>query len=499
MNVVLYMRYSSDKQTEQSIEGQNRVCLEFCQREKYNIVGKYIDRATSAFKDADKRSEFQRMIKDSSKGNFDAVVVYKLDRFARNRYDSATYKAKLKRNGVKLISATENISDNPEGIILESVLEGMAEFYSQELSQKVKRGMNENALKHKSLGGQIPLGYKSVDKKLVIDESTAHIVKEAFELYVQDIPVVKICEMFNAKGYRTSTGGEFNKSSFARLLKNKKYLGILTFHGQEIPNAVPKIIDEELFNKASEKIVEISKAPARNKTKVDYILSGKLFCGHCGAPMCGMSGTSRTGEKHYYYSCLNHRKGSCDKKNNLKEKLEQYVIEDTYNLLTPEIIDQIAEIAVKECERIAKDESNVIQLQKEIRECDSKLNNLLRALETTPNVEILAKRIEALEQAKKGLEKQLAQESHSVILLEKEQVVWWLNQFLDGDVEDIEFRKRLVNLLVNRIDVYDEDNEVKIKITYNCIGNNETLSSSHLTDNGQPVKKINDATCVILY
>ena len=171
----LYLRYSSSNQTEQSIEGQMHVCQDFCKRHNIRIVEMYIDRATSASKDIEKRVEFLKMIKDSEKGNFNAVIVYKLDRFARSRYDSATYKYRLKRNGVQLISATENITQDPEGIILESVLEGMAEFYSAELSQKINRGMRESVMKHNSIGGAIPLGYKTVDKKLVIDETTAPI------------------------------------------------------------------------------------------------------------------------------------------------------------------------------------------------------------------------------------------------------------------------------------------------------------------------------------
>ena len=116
MDVVLYMRYSSDRQNEQSIEGQHRKCKQFCEANGYNIVDVYIDRALSAFHDTAKRIDFQRMIADSDKRQWQGVVVYKLDRFARNRYDSATYKAKLKKNGVRVISATENLSDNPEGV-----------------------------------------------------------------------------------------------------------------------------------------------------------------------------------------------------------------------------------------------------------------------------------------------------------------------------------------------------------------------------------------------
>lgn len=179
----LYLRYSSNSQTEQSIEGQRRVCLEYCERHGITCVAQYEDRVTSASHDSQRRHSFLKMIQDAERHPWDAVIVYKLDRFARNRYDSATYKAKLKKAGVKLVSATENLSDNPESIILESVLEGMAEFYSAELSQKIHRGLRESALKCNFAGGQIPLGYKIVNKKFVVDDVTAPIVKEAFELY----------------------------------------------------------------------------------------------------------------------------------------------------------------------------------------------------------------------------------------------------------------------------------------------------------------------------
>ncbi len=156
MKAVIYARYSSDNQREESIEGQLRECKEYAQRNGILVLQSYIDRALSA--KTDNRPEFQRMIRDSAKGLFDTVLVWKLDRFARNRYDSAHYKSQLRKNGVKVISATESIADGPEGIILESMLEGMAEYYSAELAQKVNRGMRENALKARSNGGTIPAG-----------------------------------------------------------------------------------------------------------------------------------------------------------------------------------------------------------------------------------------------------------------------------------------------------------------------------------------------------
>ena len=157
MKGVIYARYSSDNQREESIEGQLRECKEYAERNDITILGTYIDRALSA--KTDNRPEFQHMIKDSAKGLFDVVLVWKLDRFARNRYDSARYKNLLKKNGVKVISARENISEGSEGIILEAMLEGYAEYYSAELSEKVIRGLTDNALKCKYNGGTVPMGY----------------------------------------------------------------------------------------------------------------------------------------------------------------------------------------------------------------------------------------------------------------------------------------------------------------------------------------------------
>ena len=180
MTAVIYARYSSDNQREESIEGQIRECTAYAEKNDLTVVKHYIDRAISA--KTDNRPEFQQMIKDSDKKLFDIVLVWKLDRFARNRYDSARYKTQLKKNSVKLVSATEIISEGPEGIILESVLEGYAEYYSADLSEKVIRGMTENALKGKFTGGAIPFGYTiNADRHFEIDPMTAPFVAETFQ------------------------------------------------------------------------------------------------------------------------------------------------------------------------------------------------------------------------------------------------------------------------------------------------------------------------------
>lgn len=165
MNIVIYARFSSHSQNEQSIEGQLKTCYDYALKNGYTVINEYIDRAISG--KTDNLPEFQKMIEDSGKGQFSGILVYQLDRFARNRYDSATYKAKLKKNGVRVYSARENITDDASGILVEGLLESMAEYYSAELSQKIKRGIDISASKCLYFGGGVPLGFYIDDDKKI--------------------------------------------------------------------------------------------------------------------------------------------------------------------------------------------------------------------------------------------------------------------------------------------------------------------------------------------
>lgn len=493
MDVVLYLRYSSDRQTEQSIEGQQRVCTEFCKQHGYKVVGRYVDRATSAFKDTEKRTEFNRMIKDSDKQLWQGVIVYKLDRFARNRYDSATYKARLKKNGVKVISATENISDNPEGVILEAVLEGMAEFYSKELSQKITRGMRESAYKCSSVGGTIPLGYKIVDKKYVIDEPSAQIVREAFDLYAAGKPITEICRIFNGKGYHTARGGAFNKNSFHMMFRNERYIGTYMYDDIKIENGIPPIVDVETFQKVQNRISLNKRAPARGKAKTKYLLAQKLFCGHCGAPMIGECGTGKRGGVYHYYTCSTRKRyQSCDKTNLRKEYIERIVAETAMSLLTPERIEMIADAAIKQNRADIENNSLVPGLESELKDIDKRIANLIRMVERGVDSEPLTARLKELSSLKKDIERRLTAARADVIVLDKVVVVGWLSQFLNGSIEDEEFRGRLIDLLVNSVTVWDEpDGSYKMTLVYNLFEKSPqtrivTGAGSDLTSNGSP-------------
>ena len=289
MTGVIYARYSSDNQREESIEGQLRECKVFAEKNGIDVVGTYIDRALSA--KTDNRPDFQKMIKDSAKKQFDCVIVWKLDRFARNRYDSAHYKSILKKNGVRVLSATEAISQGAEGIILESVLEGMAEYYSAELAEKVIRGQTENALSCRFNGGTVPIGFKiNEERKFEIDTETAPYVLDAFKKYEEGITMQEIADDLNAKGVRNNRGTKLNINAISTMLSNRRYMGEYYYRDIVIPDGIPAIVPKDLFLRVQERMSKNKNSPARYRADEHYILSTKLYCGKCMTFMVGESG-----------------------------------------------------------------------------------------------------------------------------------------------------------------------------------------------------------------
>ena len=468
IDVCLYLRFSSERQREQSIEGQLRDCRAYCKFNRYRIVAIYVDRALTARKDVEKRLHFQQMISDSDKKPWEYVIVWKLDRFARNRTDSALFKFRLRKNGVRVRSATESISEKPEGIILEAVLEGMAEFYSADLSQKITRGMRESALKCHSIGGHVPLGYKIEDHRLVIDPATAHIVQEAFQLYANGETVAEICRIFNAKGYRTAKGVEFNRNSFKSMFRNERYIGIYTYKDIRIEDGVPAIIDKELFDTVRRRLSVNAEAPARGKAKVDYLLAGKLFCGHCGGSMNGESGTSKTGTIHNYYTCYTRkRQRSCDKKPLRKEWIEQVVAQDAIALMTDEVIEELADMAMAQTDQDLKENTRIPELTERKKEIEQGIANITKAIEKGIASETLMERLVELEKDKKDLLRQLAEEEKYVVRIDRDQIVFWLGKFKNGNIEDESFKRIIIDLIVNSVTVWDEPDGFRITTAYN--------------------------------
>lgn len=320
MKAVIYARYSSDSQREESIEGQIRECTAFAEKNGMTVLKHYIDRAYSA--KTDNRPEFQRMICDSKEKLFDVILVWKLDRFARNRYDSANYKNILKKNGVRVVSANEPISDSSEGILLEAMLEGFAEYFSADLAEKVSRGLTENALKCKFNGGNPTIGFMvSKEQEILIDPVKAPFVRTAFEMYDDGSTMSQICDFLNEHNVMNSRGKPHTINSVSKILKNRRYIGEYCYRDVVIPNGIPAIVPEDLFNRVQEKIEKNKKTPARNKADVEYLLTTKLFCGHCGAYMCGESGRGHSGKNYHYYKCVSVKK----KRTNCKKKQSQKI------------------------------------------------------------------------------------------------------------------------------------------------------------------------------
>ena len=470
MTAVIYARYSSDNQREESIEGQIRECTAYAEKNDITIVKHYIDRAISA--KTDNRPQFQQMIKDSDKKLFDIVLVWKLDRFARNRYDSARYKTQLKKNGVKLMSATEIISEGPEGIILESVLEGYAEYYSADLAEKVVRGQTENILKGRCNGGRGTFGYTlDSERKFHIDPLASPFVLESFTKYRDGLTMKEIRDWLNENGIKNPVGGEFTYNSVEHMLKNRRYIGELKFRDVVVPDAIPPIVPLELFDDVQEKIAKNKKAPARRKAEDDYLLTTKLHCGCCGALMFGESGTSRTGEVHRYYKCATaKKKKGCKKKTVRKQWLEDLVVNQTMQLVRDDAA--MESIIAKVMELQDRENTNLPLYEKQLRDAESGIQNMLNAIQAGILTSSTKERLEQLEETKRELEARIAEEKLAKPKIKEEFFRFWLMRFRKLDMSLKDQRQALVDTFINSIYLYDD----KVLITFNYKEGTQTIT-----------------------
>lgn len=498
MKAVIYARYSSDNQREESIEGQIRECKSYAERNGIIILTSYIDRAFSA--KTDNRPEFQKMIKDSAKGLFDAIIVWKLDRFARNRYDSAHYKAILKKNGVKVLSAMEAIAEDSTGILLESLLEGYAEFYSAELSEKVIRGRTENALKCKWNGGCLPVGLMvDSERHYILDPLTAPAVLEAFKLYANGKTVKQIANILNEKGIRSRHNKPLSIDSITNMLHNRKYIGEYKYRDIIHENGIPAIVPIELFEKVQNRLAKNKKAPARYKAKEEnYLLTTKLLCGKCGAFMVGESGTSKTGRIYQYYKCVTAKtKKACKKKTVKKDWIEDLVVSETMNMIMDDsmvlyITDLVMEIQSRE-------NTDLPRLRKQLTETEKAIENMLNAIQQGIFNQFTKQRFDELEASKNELETKILQEEIQRPLLKREQVAFWLHRFRKLDVTIPEQRQLLIDTFVNAIYLYDD----RLVVTFNYKDGSKTITiddikSSDLTEYALP-KRSKAILCSVFF
>ncbi len=480
--VALYARFSSDNQRTESIDAQIRAMRAYCQQQHWQIVATYIDEAKSAT--TDRRPNFQQMIEDSCKNLFDIVLVHKLDRFSRNRYDSAIYKSKLKKNHVSIASVLERIDDSPESVIMEAMLEGMAEYYSKNLSREVMKGMNETALQCKHTGGCCPLGYDlDSEKRLVINPHEAEAVRIIFEMFDKGYGYSEIINYLNDHGYKTKKGAIFRKNSLYEILGNEKYTGTFIYNRASsknvkqkrnnhsyksydsvvrVENGCPAIISKELFERVQKRRANNKRNAGRYHSQEFYLLTGKIFCGICGKRMIGnLRFSGRNKNRLVTYRCNTHR-SECRNKEINKDYLDAYI----ENLLGKRIFN------AKSMRKIVQRLNTYIQrynnaytkqhsaMQMEYEEVCENLANITAAIEKGIITESIVSRAEMLEEQKNELMIKL-NGLHQFKALEYRDFSPLIDEFRGLKRGTKEFRT-FVQRYVNRITVFPYHLEIEL-------------------------------------
>lgn len=458
---VIYARYSSSSQTEQSIEGQLDVCNKYAKENDLYVVNTYVDRAMTGTND--NRPDFQKMLSDSERESWEVVLVYAIDRFGRNSTEIAVNKMRLKKNGKKLISATQRTSENLDGsinldgILLENIYIGMAEYYSQELAQKIRRGLRESRKKGQFCGGSIPYGYYVKDKHLFVDEEKAEVIKYIFEQYSYGETVPKIILKLNERGL-LHYGKPFVPNCIYHILRNEKYIGITKING-ELFDIYPKIISQEIFDKVRKRI-DANKFGKRGVAEV-YLLRHKVRCGYCGNPISAECGTSSKGKKVRYYQCRGRKKlkNGCTKSAIRKEILEKFVLDHIYETLSNGTESEtIISYLMKIQEEKAKECPAIKLLEKEKRQIETALNNVMSAIEQGIVSNTTNKRLHELEAKLEETDKNL--------LIEKSKTVY---TFSKAEIKEYYMSAlkleplMLINYLVDEILLYDDRVEIKYK------------------------------------
>jgi DNA invertase Pin-like site-specific DNA recombinase len=462
MRAVIYARYSDSHQREESVEGQLRECGDFAQRKGYAIVKTYADRAISGQK-AENRPQFMQMIEDSKQRMFDIVIVWKIDRFSRDKYDSVFYKNALKKNGVSVISATEPIDDSPEGQLMESIFEGFSVYYLKDLSMKVSRGMTENALKGKFNGGSPTYGYViDADKRFQPDPVKALIVADIFRRYASGESIKSILVTLKEEGLQTGHNKAPTYSFIVNLIKNRRYLGEYRFKDTVIENAFASLIDAEVFEKCQKRLAENQHRPASFKPVEDkYSLTGKIYCGYCGDTMHGKSAKSKTGAIHRYYHCRAAKKlKTCGKKRINKSLVESLVIDYILRMLDDApLLNRIVEA----CYDLQTNKDSLMLLEKRLAKVQKEIDNVMAAIKQGIITPSTKETLMQLEQDKENLTQSIVTTRIERPVLSKEQIRHWICRFKGSNPDDPEQKQRLIETFLRSVYVYDDKMLIVLK------------------------------------
>ena len=458
---VAYARYSSASQRDVSIEQQLKDIREYAEREGYTIIHEYADRAKSGFKNSDRRTEFQAMLLAASSGAFDTVIAWKVDRFGRNRRESATFKGQLADQGVSVVYAMEPIPDGAAGCLTEGMLEAIAEWYSRNLSENTKRGLYDNAAKC-LYNGHHPYGYrKSKDNHLEICEHEAPVVRRIYNLYSQGYSYASISRILTGEGIFTMNGIPFPDTSIRSIIKNETYAGVYCFGNYRIQGGVPAIIDRELWDMCQELRAKTTRH--RENNPEEAYLSGKCICGHCGAMLYGVFSYGSNNKKNNYYVCKNKAKKLCDTKYIHRSKIEDPLFDVLFNEILygktlDRFIDAIVDLLAKQ-----KEVSVVEKLKNEHKDVLRKIDNINLAISNGVWVESTVEMLKRLTEQEQALKKRIVCQSlNEGQSISAERIRFYLYKLASGDRNDKESLKALINTFINSVTVYD--NEMRVVI-----------------------------------
>lgn len=487
-NVFIYMSYSSTMQNYLSIEAQRRAITVFCNENNFNIIAEYIDEAQSATND--KREQFQQMISDTKKIKPYAVIVHKLDRFSRNRYDSVIYKSVLEKNRVKLISILEPFDDTPESKMMEGIVSTMNEYYSNNLAREVEKGKKEIAYKCYHTGGLPPYGYDvGADRKYVLNEQESKAVKKIFTMYINDYSYQDIADYLNKNGYRTKKGQPFKRNSFSSILENaEKYKGVFIYNRAlskysdgtrnshkhksdneiiKIKDGMPRIISDDMYDKVMSKMHKAKQNAKQFHSKRYYLLNGLIHCKLCDKTYSGNTSYSGRNKSEYStYRCSNYRNGCVNKDININY-INNFVVDILSDeIFSPKNYNRILSILNTKYNNLRQNNKyEIIKLKNEILQIDFKLNKFIDILIEKDDSETLHLKIDNLEKEKEMLSKKIS------ILQEKKYLP--ITEY-DIDIAKNNFRYYVLNCdypifrtfireFIYSIDVYDDRIEVIMK------------------------------------
>lgn len=502
LKAVIYVRVSSEKQIDNfSLDTQEKILRSYAESNSYQVVKVFREEGKSGTNT--NRPQYQEMMKYIQENHVDAVIVHKLDRLHREMFNTFTDKRFFNKNNIRFIAVADGIDTfNEESNLLMAVQAVTAEQFSRNLSKETRKGLLAGAENCLHMGGIAPYGFKvnHDNGMLEIDETTAPAVRQIFSLYVEGFSSKEICKWLKEHGYKTSKGNDFKGNTLNSILHNEKYRGCYTWdkaapkdenghrnsHATKdkyikIEDGCPRIVSDELFAAAQERLVVNRDKASRAKPKRYYPLNGRIFCSECKSRMTGSVQYS-SGKPYYQYKCS---KG-CGNKAIRADKLENCIFDalrtclfcDTNKGIIIDTLNQNAAEHKHECDITYQ------QLKSKYAGLETAQNNLMKAIETNKATTAIMNRLERISGELEQTEYKIRSLDRTVHTFKEKDLETLQSKFNDYMINNGTVNaKRFLNSIINRVEVSSDkvyvqlsegisiNKEIKNEFTFNMKGN----------------------------